>query len=155
MSRKFSQLSVGKKIATITGGLALVFVLGVVFVFSYQGSTKDIEAVADGFVVPNGWSKTQDRIVPPKIICLEGSCPQMQRSWWVGKIEQPQFDQFLKSNQNITMSASRCLDDNGSTGQITKCSSTANTEKYHIRAVVATDTSIQNGDSISISIEKR
>ncbi|HET8884133.1 MAG TPA: hypothetical protein VFM68_01540 [Candidatus Saccharimonadales bacterium] len=56
-------------------------VIIVAFIFLYQGSPKEIVAVADQFQSDNSWQLTDERVVSPAIICFEANCPSVHRNW--------------------------------------------------------------------------
>ena len=60
--------------------ILLLFSLAL-FAVLWQGSTKDIESVANSFTPPDGWVQTDYKVVPPKFICLMGNCPEVVKSW--------------------------------------------------------------------------
>lgn len=70
------------KFWSIVLGVPVVFVLVVLFMFLYQGSTKDIVSVANQFQPGEGWKLESESVVPPKIVCLDGvACPSINRVW--------------------------------------------------------------------------
>ena len=78
------QKSKKQYIKKILIGLAATLVVLIslsLFAVLWQGSTKDIEAVANNFTPPDEWTQTHYEVVPPKFICLMGNCPEVIKSW--------------------------------------------------------------------------
>ena len=77
-----SNKKVNLKKVILSAAIILLTLAGVlVYVLSWQGDTKDIEAVADSFKPLDGWQEAEREVVTPKIICLMGNCPEVYRSW--------------------------------------------------------------------------
>ena len=63
-------------------GIPVTFIVIIIFIFMYQGSTKDITKVANQFEPGAGWTLESERVVPPRIVCLsDASCPSIHKIW--------------------------------------------------------------------------
>ena len=68
-----SNKKVNLKKVILSAAIILLTLAGVlVYALSWQGDTKDIEAVADSFKPLDGWQEAEREVVTPKIICLMG-----------------------------------------------------------------------------------
>ena len=70
-----------KKIVLFFVATLIVLAGLLICLVSWRGSTKDIEAVADSFKPLDGWVETEREVIPPKVICLMGNCPEVYKSW--------------------------------------------------------------------------
>ena len=107
-----SNKKVNLKKVILSAAIILLTLAGVlVYVLSWQGDTKDIEAVADSFKPLDGWQEAEREVVTPKIICLMGNCPEMSKSWIVkGKITQNDAKKFIENFSQVNTSHSQCVD---------------------------------------------
>lgn len=82
----------------VVAGLPLLFVLVAAFMIIYQGSTRDIVAVADKFQPGPGWVMESEQIEPPRIICLgDVACPSVTRTWRLDeKLDEENFASLMK-----------------------------------------------------------
>lgn len=74
--KALKQLSLAAKI----GIGALVAIVAVVFLLTYQGSPNKILAVADTFQPDSSWVLKSDNVVPPAFFCPK-ACPEVVRTW--------------------------------------------------------------------------
>ena len=107
-----SNKKVNLKKVILSAAIILLTLAGVlVYVLSWQGDTKDIEAVADSFRPLDGWQQTKYKVVPPQFLCLMGNCPEMSKSWIVkGKITQNDAKKFIENFSQVNTSHSQCVD---------------------------------------------
>lgn len=103
------------------------------FIFTYQGSPKEIVAVADQFQPPTNWELTDERIVPPAFMCLEANCPSVHRSWKTdGILTKEQFHAVLNnSGWDFTIVGECTLNPNVS-GSIPLCSAEGVDGQYRV-----------------------
>ena len=86
-----SNKKVNLKKVILSAAIILLTLAGVlVYVLSWQGDTKDIEAVADSFKPLDGWQQNDSRIVPPRFLCFSGACPEVSKSWTVNNTSHSQ-----------------------------------------------------------------
>ena len=63
--------------------VAAVVVTGAVVLL--PGDTAGIRATADALRPPGGWSLADERVTPPRRLCLGADpCPSLHRTWQVG-----------------------------------------------------------------------
>lgn len=107
-----SNKKVNLKKVILSAAIILLTLAGVlVYVLSWQGDTKDIEAVADSFKPLDGWQQTDSRVVPPRFLCFSGACPEASKSWTVNsKITQNDVKKFIGSFSQVNKSHSQCVD---------------------------------------------
>lgn len=84
MSTQRTKLSPGRILAIVIAVIVLVPILFIVIGF-WPGSTRGIEAVANKFQPGEGWVLESEQINPPMLICLQGDCNTMSRSWSLDK----------------------------------------------------------------------
>lgn len=88
--------------------ILLLFSLAL-FAVLWQGSTKDIESVANSFTPPDGWVQTDYKVVPPKFICLMGNCPEVVKSWESREfVTYQEVKKFLGDAANGVLTEERC-----------------------------------------------
>lgn len=80
--------------------VALTVIAGIIFLFSYQGSTEPIKKVADQLKVDPNWKRVTDSAYPPRFICLgDNACPSLHRSWDAGKrLDKTEFEALIKKS---------------------------------------------------------
>lgn len=79
------------------------------FAVLWQGSTKDIEAVANSFTPPDRWTQTHYEIVPSKFICLSGRCPEIVKSWsYDGVITSIEMRKLIDEMQPTEITMGEC-----------------------------------------------
>lgn len=107
-----SNKKVNLKKVILSAAIILLTLAGVlVYVLSWQGDTKDIEAVADSFKPLDGWQQTDSRVVPPRFLCFSGACPEASKSWTIkDKITQNSVKRFIGNSSDINRNHSRCVD---------------------------------------------
>ena len=71
-----------RKNILITITAFLVVIIGFGIWFTWTGSTKDIESVANQFKADSSWKLASDYAEPPRNVCLNtGACPNLSRIW--------------------------------------------------------------------------
>ena len=111
------QKSKKQYIKKILIGLAATLVVLIslsLFAVLWQGSTKDIEAVANSFTPPDEWTQTHYEVVPPKFICLTGKCPSVIRAWKSGDdMTYETIEKFTTQNLEELVTDEKCRGDRG------------------------------------------
>ncbi len=70
------------KFWSIIIAVPIVFILTVVFMLLYEGSTKGITDVASQFNPGPGWKLESKQVEPPRIVCLNSvPCPSVHETW--------------------------------------------------------------------------
>lgn len=79
-------------------GIPMTFIVIIIFMFIYQGSTRPILDVANKFNPGVGWKLESERVEPPRIVCLNSvSCPSVHRVWVTeNNIEKIDMVSYLK-----------------------------------------------------------
>lgn len=62
----------------------VILVGGFIYWFTWTGSTKDIEAVANQFKPDSSWKLVRDMVEPPATTCIDVTCPSLARTWETG-----------------------------------------------------------------------
>lgn len=153
MIKRFAKLSRGKKILSMVGSVALVAILAIVFTFSYQGSTKDIEKVADSFRPGASWRQMQRQVEPYRFACLSGTCPYVHISWHaMESISEENYNDYLKSSivKNMQIDSCQRHEIQGSTKL--SCEAHGEYDGYVIRSFL--DYSSREGATVSVSIKE-
>lgn len=92
------------------GGLIISLFTALAFMLLWQGSTKDIESVANSFQAPNDWRDDGGRVEPPRIFCLSGRCPELTRHFVTsGYVTRQELDGFIQEATVIDHENSSCL----------------------------------------------
>ncbi|GEM_PF-6709585 len=71
------------RVKKIVLGIVAGFVLlagAIIFIFTYEGSTKQILSVADQFQPGESWELVSDRVNGPAVFCLY-ACPSLDKKW--------------------------------------------------------------------------
>lgn len=69
-------------IILIIGIILVCFCAFILFVYSWHGDSRPIEAAANKFVAPKSWKLETNHIIPPSLLCTSGDpCPFVQRNW--------------------------------------------------------------------------
>ena len=64
----------------------ILLVGSIIFVSVYEGSTKEITAVADQLKPDADWGQAKSSVNPPRLLCLgDVTCPYLSRSWTIQK----------------------------------------------------------------------
>jgi len=74
-------MKMSKKVSIIVIVAVMILVAAFFVAFYWRGSTKPIEAVANKFQPPSSWVLKSEHVDPPSLLCLDGSCPGLQRTW--------------------------------------------------------------------------
>jgi hypothetical protein len=83
----------------ITGSVVAIVVLllaGFFYWAMWEGSPKEIIAVADKFQPEPDWKQVTNQVIPPMNTCIEANCPSVHRVWTTGKLlTKPEFETLL------------------------------------------------------------
>jgi hypothetical protein len=91
---------------SIVLGIPFAFIAVVIFMFLYQGSSKEIVAVADKFDPGEGWVLESESVTPPQIICYGGTCPEVVRKWKLkGSVDSTNLKAIMNSLKNFQSSS--------------------------------------------------
>lgn len=126
------------------------------FIFIYQGSPKEIVAVADQFQPDESWQLTTERIVPPAFTCLEANCPSVHRTWETGdNITKQEFQKVLNDSGWNFVIEDDCLPRANITGSgQTLCGAKGHIGDYQINVNAVGGNDSQSDGRIILSIEK-
>lgn len=146
------------KIIGIVCAAIVLVVAALLYWSTWEGSTKDIEAVANQLKVQNGWIQVTNQVTPPRNLCLgDTQCPSLHRSWKTkANLTKDDFHSILtdsnwtfnvegdcEPSQNITSSGGQTL-----------CSAEGVKEGYSIKIVVSGDYGNNTNGHLSLFIEK-
>lgn len=67
----------------LVAALLVIVLLAVSFWLFWVGDTRDIEATADKFNPGPEWSLVSNVATPPRTLCVDGSCPSLDRTWHI------------------------------------------------------------------------
>lgn len=118
--------------------ITIVIVGGIIFAFTYQGSTEPIEKVADQLKVDPSWKIESETIEPPRIICLgDNACPSLHKIWNPGKyMTKVELEDVLrKSHWNLPVRGS-CEPSPDTIGMGTVCTARGQIDNYDVSMVV-------------------
>lgn len=72
------------KITLTIVAILIIIASGFWLWLTHEGSTTEIEAVANQFQAPSSWVETDYRIEPPRSVCLgDNPCPSAAKYWSV------------------------------------------------------------------------
>src|SRR5690606_33894070 len=91
------------KIAIIVGVILLATIATLVYLVLWTGSTKEIEAIADKFQPGESWTLVNERIEPPRMVCLgDVACPSISRTWNSQEmISREQYTKMIPKEYNV------------------------------------------------------
>jgi hypothetical protein len=133
-----------KKVVVILGGLIVLLIASLIFIFNWEGSSKDIVSVADQLKVPSSWKLESEMIRPPRMVCLDGgACPEVARTWTVdGQLSTKDLDKILKdSNFSFPIKGDCVLPANVSSNAVHLCDASGTIRDFGINIWLSEDSS--------------
>ena len=86
-------------------GVLLVALIGIGM---WTGSTEPIESVARTFKPREDWKQTRYTVEPPRVVCLDGRCPDLTQSWEVSSITESDVRKFIGDQREVSLNEFRC-----------------------------------------------
>lgn len=135
MAKKKRTARVKKIVLGIIGGL-VVLIGATIFVFTYEGSTKPILAVADQFQPGESWELVSERVEPPRLACIGSvSCPSIHKVWRSGTVVTQ--DELARSVAKLGLFIEGdCKVDRGHFNGSTVCSAKGRKQGLNVEVVV-------------------
>lgn len=113
-------------------GLILFLFAALVFALLWEGSPKHIESVASSFQAPSDWQESGYEVMPPKLFCPMGNCPEVRRIW---ETDQPVtyeiMYRFLGADKYSVITDEECRSGTGEVGD--PCYFDGNRDGYRYR----------------------
>jgi hypothetical protein len=144
-----------KKVVIILGSLIVLAIAGLIFIFSWVGSPKEIVLVADQLKVSSSWKLESEMIRPPRMVCLDGgTCPEVSRVWKVSNDLSPQqFTNLVReSNWNFPIDGKCVLPKNAFGKDVSICSAEGLDKKYHVAIWLDEDSSPPHQQKLILSV---
>lgn len=125
----------------------------VVGVVSGCGSSVGITATADQFQPQAGWELANERVEPPRLICLgDVPCPSLQRRWQTSTPVTPADPASAARHWDLTL-PDRCDPDPDTYGPQTICEATGTTGDYTVRVWVTVDVTTDAPHVVTLSLQ--
>lgn len=71
----------GWRIFTIVAGIVVLMAASFLYWSTWEGSTEEIESVANEFKPNSDWEQVSSRVNSPQNICFDVRCPSVHKSW--------------------------------------------------------------------------
>lgn len=138
-------------------GIPATLILVVIFMFLYQGSTREIVSVANQFQPGAGWKLESERVEPPRIVCLNSvPCPSVFRAWSIETdVSKEDIESVLmKSNFQLMLNGDCMIPKNVSGTGVSVCKAQGVVNGYRVQLTVTKSQSFQNNTHISLNLDK-
>lgn len=135
---------------------ALLFLAGAfVFIVLYEGSTTKILKIADQFKPDSSWELVSERIEPPRLLCIDVSCPSISRTWKTNEpITRENLEHQLKiSNLSLTIQEADCTPQYNPYGGVPYCSAEGIINDMRVRIYASASLHNKNDNRILLSIQ--
>ena len=145
------------KIASVVVVVLVASLAGFFYWATWEGSTKEIVAVADKFQPESSWRQVTNQVVPPRTTCLEANCPSVHRVWEMKEIPTKQELEKLLINAGWEFEIEGdCIPSpyvSGSGGS-TRCHARGVDEGYEINMYMSASYNGSTVPKVALSIDK-
>jgi hypothetical protein len=145
-----------RKNILITVTTFLVIIVGFGIWFTWTGSTKEIESIANQFKPDGFWTMKEASVTPPRNVCIDSVCPKVSKRWTIDRdVTGSDLDKMIKQANFKFSATGECDANSGGMSSYILCKGHGDYNDYNIEVYTVRDSNKQNYTELILLIDKQ